>query len=215
MRLPVVFLVALISSAAAPAGPPLAGQERGDTRLEQVFTPETLAALRSEIEKAERASLPTEPLVQKALEGRSKGAPDDRVVAAVSALLERLETAARVLGRDAEEAALVAAAAALYLGVRADGLEAVVTETPDEAVAMALVVLGDLVTRGVEAETAHDVMLSLGKVGADAATLAEFRERVEADIVEGVAPGRAALVRSRGVVVTLGGGGKPGGGGGT
>jgi len=186
------------------------GQDGPDPRLARAFPDSvTLAALWREVRNAREAGLPTEPLVQKALEGWSKGAPDSLVVGAVRALRYRLDVASGILGAGATEADLVAAGGALYLGVKRDDLASIVDGTPRDARPMALVVLGDLVKRGVEIALANRVLLSLGKVGADAATLENFRNQVELDILTGVAPSRAAEVRSRGIVLNLGRGGGP------
>lgn len=209
------FLVAVTLGVAvtpATAGS-LRAQEGPDPRLVRVFPdPGTLGTLAREVTAARDAGLPVEPLVQKALEGKSKGAPDSLVIRAVRALRGRLASAAEILGREAAEPELVAAAGALYLGVQREALARVVEQTPTEARPMALVVLGDLVSRGVDVAVANDALLSLGKAGADAATLADFRAKVELDIGTGVTPSRAARVRSRGILVRLGGGGtSPGG----
>lgn len=210
-------VLVLLMAAAGLVGPvdarPVAEQEGPDPRLVRAFADGgTLLALWHEIAEAREAGLPVEPLVQKALEGWSKGAPDSLVVGAVQSLRHRLATASDILGAGTTEAELVAAGGALYLGVERDDLARLVAGTTREARPMALVVLGDLVKRGVDIVLASEVLLSLGKVGADAAALEGFRNQVELDIRTGVAPGRAAEVRSRGIVVSLrGGGGAPGG----
>ena len=59
----------------------------------------------------------SEQLVQKALEGVTKGAGEDMIVRAVRALLSRLRTARLILGEDASTSALTAAEGAIYAGV--------------------------------------------------------------------------------------------------
>ena len=63
--------------------------------LDGRVSPEVSRAVRAIA--AARSSLPVEPLVQKAIEGSAKGVPDDRVIAAVRALSERLGQAADLL----------------------------------------------------------------------------------------------------------------------
>jgi hypothetical protein len=201
------FLLALLvagSGAGGPGASSTAAQVGPDERLSRVFGDGvTLRALWEIISDADDLGLPIEPLVQKALEGRSKGAADAQVVDVVRSLRARLSMAAEILGGSADEMKLLPAAGALYLGVEPDDLARVVAGTPSEALPMALVVLGDLVKRGVTVAIANQALLSLGEAGADAATLEDFRAQVELDIRTGVTPSHAAEIRSRGIVLSL------------
>jgi hypothetical protein len=71
---------------------------------------------------------------------------------------------------------------------------------------MALVVIGDLIRRGVPVQTATHAVLTLGEAGVDARTFGDFRRHVDDDIRAGLAPERAAEVRLRGVLGRGGGG---------
>jgi len=202
------LLLALLVAGLGAVGPGAsrtAAQDAPDERLSRVFADGvTLHALGEIISDAADLGLPIEPLVQKALEGHSKGAADAQVVDAVRSLRARLSTAAEIVGGSAHEMELVSAAGALYLGVDPADLARVVAGTPGEALPMALVVLGDLLKRGVDVAIASQVVVSLGQAGADAATLEDFRAKVELDIRTGVTPSHAAEIRSRGIVVGLG-----------
>jgi hypothetical protein len=165
------------------------------------------AALNAELQRAEAAHLPGRSLVLKALEGRSKGASDDQILEAVVALRERLEVAAAVFGVDRGEDVLVAAAGALHAGVTRDALTTMATGTRADALDMALVVVGDLIRRGVPVATATRAVLSLGQAGVDARTFGEFRRSVDDDIRAGLAPARSAELRVRGVLARGGPGG--------
>src|SRR2546428_9607276 len=96
------------------AAPPAAAQQV-DPRLERLDAAArpVVAAL---IDSARAASLPTEPLVQRALEGATKGAPEDVIVAAVRRLAVDLGRAREALGSTASPAELNAGAAALRAG---------------------------------------------------------------------------------------------------
>lgn len=168
---------------------------------------DVLAALNGELRAAEAARLPPRPLVLKALEGRSKGASDDQILEAVIALRERLEVAAAIFGIERGEDVLVAAAGALHAGVSHSALETMAAGTREDALDMALVVVGDLIRRGVPVATAMHAVLSLGEAGVDARTFGEFRRSVDDDIRAGLAPARAAEVRLRGVLARGGPGG--------
>lgn len=184
----------------------LAGTAAGQTadRLEMEFSGPTLAALQAELRAAESAHLPSRPLVLKALEGRSKGAPDARIVDAVAGLRVRLQRAADALGARDEDV-LVAAAGALYVGVDETMLRKLTASTREDALGMAFVVVGDLVRRGVPVSEASQAVTSLASAGARAEALDAFRRQVNADIATGLAPSRAAEVRMRGLLITLGG----------
>lgn len=179
---------------------PAVGQ--ADDRLDAEFSGETLAALQTELRAAEAAGLPSQPLVLKALEGRSKGAADPRIIGAVAALRDRLARATAILG-PRDEDVLVAAAAALYVGVDESMVRELSTSTRQGALGMAFVVVGDLVRRGVPVTDASRAVISLGAAGAPAETLDAFRRQVNADIATGLAPARATEVRMQGVLMTI------------
>jgi hypothetical protein len=164
----------------------------------------TAVVLRAQIDSAREAGLPTQPLVLKALEGLSKAATHDQILAAVKALRERLRIAASVFGTDQSEQVLEAAAAAVYAGIDVATLREMALGTRPDAIGMALVVLGDLVRRGVPESDAKHAVISLGAAGADARALSDFRRSVDDDIRTGLAPGRAAELRLRGVLARVG-----------
>ena len=103
-------------------------------------------SLRALIDSAGQTGLPTEPLVQRALEGASRGVEPERVVNAVRALATRLASARQALG-PVSEPELVAAASALYLGVSPERLGQLRRST-EQSLALPLVVLTDLVGQG-------------------------------------------------------------------
>jgi hypothetical protein len=165
------------------------------------------AALQSELRRAESAGLPGRALILKALEGRSKGATDEQILKAVVALHERLAVAAEIFGTDHGEDVLLAAAAAMHAGVGRNALRTLSTTTRQDALDMALVVVGDLIRRGVPTETATQAVLSLGEAGVDALVLNEVRRSVDDDIRTGLTPAHATEVRLRGVLMRGGGSG--------
>lgn len=195
----------LVGLLAASAVGLLARSAVGQTadRLDTEFSGATLAALQTELRAAKSAGLPSRPLVLKALEGRSKGASDARIVEAVAGLRVRLQRAAAALGTRDEEV-LLAAAAALYVGMDEAMLKKLTASTRDDALGMAFVVVGDLVRRGVPVSKASQAVTSLASAGARTEALDAFRRQVNADIATGLAPSRATEVRMRGLLMTLG-----------
>ncbi len=163
-----------------------------DPRLERLDagTRPLVAAL---LDSARAAGLPAEPLVQRALEGTIKGAPGDRIVAAVRRLAADLGRARDALGPAASPPELEAGAAAL----RAGAAPAVLTElrrTRRQPLTVPLAVLADLVASGVPADSAATAVLALAPSARDA-DLVEFRRAVERDIALGAPPAAAASVR--------------------
>src|SRR5260370_11360230 len=75
--------------------------------------PDTRARVSAVIDSARTAGLPTEPLIQRALEGALKGAGSDRIVATVRRLAVDLGVARSALGSGASSAQLEAGVASL------------------------------------------------------------------------------------------------------
>ncbi len=176
------------------AATPLLGQDR---RLDGRLDPTTRRAVLALADSARAAGLPTEPLIQKALEGESKGADGARIVAAVHALLGRLHAARAALGPGASEAELTAGAAALYAGIAPARLERLRKASHGAPLALALVALSDLVQRGVPPDTAAVAIEALTRARSGEAEYRMRRQLVDQDIRTGAAPAAAALERAR------------------
>jgi len=160
-----------------------------DPRLDRL-DPDTRSAVAAVVDSARVARLPIEPIIQRALEGATKGAPSTRIVAAVRKLAVDLGTARTALGTSAAEAELEAAVAALRAGATPE----VLAHLRRPPLTMALSVLADLVASGVPADSAAAAVLALAPKARDA-DLVEFRRAVERDIALGAPPGAATSVR--------------------
>ena len=90
MKAAILALLALVVAARVSA------QQVQENRLRSA-DPAVVRAVDSALAQAAARGLPGEPLIQKAIEGTAKGAPPERVVAAVGVLLARLETASGAL----------------------------------------------------------------------------------------------------------------------
>lgn len=198
----VVSVVALAVLSVTPSSG-LAQVGRLDPRLGQRLDARTLSAVSAIVDSARTAALPTEPLVNKALEGLAKKANGERIAVAVRGLAQRLGAARGALGSTARESELVSGAGALQAGVAASTLARLRSVRPAESVALPLVVLTDLIARGVPADTASSTIVALAGSGADDATFAELRRDVEQDITEGARPASAVTLRARGVLVSV------------
>jgi hypothetical protein len=174
---------------------PSAGAQ--DARLESRVDARTRAQLVPILDSARRAGLPLEPLVDKALEGATKGASRPRIVGAVRTLAATLGVARDAVGRGATEAEIVAAADALEAGIprRQIGVLRIYLGS-SRPIAVPLAVMADLVARGVPADTAARSVLSLAQAGAPDALFVGLRIDVERDIGSGIEPSTAVVLRS-------------------
>lgn len=163
-----------------------------DPRLERL-DPDTRAAVVAVVDSAHGVGLPVEPIIQRALEGVTKGATGARIVAAVRRLSVDLGTARTALGTSASEAELEAGVAALRAGATPDVL-ANLRDVRRPPLTIALSVLADLVASGVPADSAAAAVLVLAPKARDA-DLVEFRRAVERDIALGAPPAAATSVR--------------------
>src|SRR3979490_311810 len=108
----------------------------GTTRLAGRVPAAALPAIDSIIAVAAAESLPTEPLVQKALEGGAKNIPADRLVNGVRRGLLQLRQARAILshavpGQSPPDGHVVAVAAALARGLSEPIVERLVTVAPN------------------------------------------------------------------------------------
>jgi hypothetical protein len=183
----VAVLAALITTPAWAADPRLVARLDGAT----------LAEVQPLLDNAEARGLPTAPLVSKALEGAAKGAPRERIVAAVRSQVAAMAEARAALGDTSSASEIAAGAGALMVGVPRDSLERLRSLRPGQALVVPLVVLADLVARRVPAERAAEAVLTASRSRARDADLLKLRQRIESDIAAGAAPGEAAILRAR------------------
>jgi hypothetical protein len=108
-----------------------------------------------------------------------------------------------VLGANVSTADLVAAAGALYEGVTPADLARLRDARGSAPLALPLVVLADLIARGVPASTATSVIVDLARTGARDEAFVVLRHEVEQDISAGAPPAVAATTRGRGTIYAL------------
>jgi hypothetical protein len=149
-----------------------------DPRLAARLDSVTRVQVEAIVTSARGEGLPTEPLVQKALEGSSKGAAGPRIVTAVESALADLRRASHALGRNAAPDEIVAAAAAL----RAGATETMVSEMrrvgPRGGVAVPLAVFTDLVAGGMAVDAAWRSVAELAERGGDDQAFLDLRDRL-------------------------------------
>jgi hypothetical protein len=142
----------------------------GKSRLAGRVPEAALPAIDSLIAVAVAESLPTEPLVQKALEGSAKGVPPDRLVNGVRRglfqLREARTVAARAVpGQPVPEGHVAAVSAALARGLSPAIVERLLTMAPTEPPVPALHAAADLVAHGFNPDSATDVLVEAHNKG--------------------------------------------------
>lgn len=183
-------VLALLSGVLLVARATAQGTDPRLERLDQATRPVIVAL----VDSARAAGLPVNPLVERALEGATKGAPGEVIASAVRRLAGDLGRARAALGSGASAAELYAGASALRAGASPDVLNRLRRARGHQSVAMALAVLTDLVARGVPVDTAATAVLALAATARDE-DLMEFRRAVERDIAIGAPPAAAASIR--------------------
>jgi hypothetical protein len=148
------------------------------------------------IDSARVAGLPTAPLESKAREGIAKRVDGRRIVVAVRSVFHSLRDARAALGASSADE-LEAAASVLRVGVPAAEVARLSHSRHEKQLTVPLVVLADLVTRGVPRDTASQTILQLWQHGAADEDFLGLWRGVERDIVSGTAPGVALLNRAR------------------
>ncbi|MDH5805953.1 MAG: hypothetical protein OEZ54_12305 [Gemmatimonadota bacterium] len=161
-----------------------------ENRLEGRLSDATRLEIDAVLDSVRTAGLPVEPLIDRALEGAAKRAPEDLIVRAVRRLWGELDTAKQAFGEAASTAELTAGAAAIRAGATQEDLAQLRALRPEQSVTMAAAVLADLVAVGVPADTAIVAVLALAPAVSDSDYLA-FRRNVEQDISLGASPSAA------------------------
>lgn len=166
-----------------------AGDAASDAaRLRARLSPELAGRVLALIDPAREAGLPTDALVGRALEGASRRAADADIVAEVRRLAGGLASARTALGAGARPVEIEAGAAALLAGLPADSLARLRGSRPSGSLAVSLVVLCDLVARGVPVDSASSAVIRAVRAGAPDASLLRLRERVHDQIQRGSTP---------------------------
>ena len=166
-----------------------------DPRLVAKLDPQTLLTVQALIDSARTAGIPTEPLADKAFEGARKGATGELIVEKVRKRAMELG-AARTALFPASEAEILAGAGAIGWGVPQGTLAQLRRVRPGSDLTVPVSVLADLVSRGVQLDTASAVVIALVSTNMRDADLIKFRQTVERDIALGSLPAAAVTTRA-------------------
>jgi len=148
---------------------PLAAQS-ARARLEGRVPAAALPGIDSLVAQAVAESLPSEPLVQKALEGGAKGVPPDRLVAGVRRGLVQLRDARAILARTtpmraAGDGDVAAVAAGLARGLPEPLVERMLAAMPGEAPGPVVHAAADLVAHHFPPDSAADLLVTADRWG--------------------------------------------------
>lgn len=159
--------------------------------------PQTRFTVEVIIDSARVAGVPTRPLLLKALEGSAKHADNRHIIAAVRSQF-RSELDVRVaLGSTLNESEWSTAVSALQAGVPLEALAKFRGERAGKPFTRALVVLTDLIQRGVPVPEASSAIMQLWQRGAADGDFYGLWKNVEQDILSGQNPGTALQQRVR------------------
>jgi hypothetical protein len=181
-------------------------QSNADARLLRLDA-STRVAIEALVDSARRQRLPTEPLVDKALEGEKKGADGDRILVAVRSLSAELRSARIGLGAASGADEITAGANALHAGMSMRDLarlRAAAQHAGRARVTLPLTVATDLVARGVPIAVVTDIVLSLARAGLRDADFTMLQRNVRLDIEHGADATAAAQTRARGAILHAG-----------
>jgi hypothetical protein len=129
-------------------------------------------------DSARSVGLPSEPLIQKALEGVSKGADAARIEAAVVALFGALGRAREALGARVGDDVIIAGAQALRLGATVTQLHDLQNLRGDRPLAVPLGVFTDLLAAVVPVCSAWQSVQEVARQGGEDRQFERLRERV-------------------------------------
>jgi hypothetical protein len=134
-------------------------------RLEGRVPAGSVPVLDSLVAVAAAEGLPTEPLIQKAIEGGAKHVSGERIVKAVALNIEQLRQAQALLVRagdapPATVAEVTAVASALKRGLAAPLVERIVAALPDQPRSSAFHALADLAAHRFNPDSAADLILA-------------------------------------------------------
>jgi hypothetical protein len=189
-------LIACAATALAAAMHPLALLAQDPDPLSRLDA-NTRFSVEVIIDSARVAGVPTRPLLLKALEGSAKHAPNNRVIAAVRSVFHAELDVRVALGSALDESEWTSAVSALQSGVPLEALAKFRGDHSGKPLTRALVVMTDLIQRGVPVNEASSAIMQLWQRGAGDGDFYGLWKNVEQDILSGQNPGTALQQRVR------------------
>jgi hypothetical protein len=149
------------------------------------------------IDSARVAGVPTRPLLLKALQGAAYHADNRHIIAAVRSVFHAELDVRVALGSALDESEWTSAVSALQAGVPLEALAKFRGDHSGKPLTRALVVMTDLIQRGVPVNEASSAIMQLWQRGAADGDFYGLWKNVEQDILSGQNPGTALQQRIR------------------
>lgn len=160
-------------------------------------------AIRRVLDSARVLHVPEAPLRSLITEGRQRKEPTPRIVNALWSYVAALQQSRTALGAKASDAEVDAGASVILSGAPQRTLAAIRSARPEGDLTVALVVLADLVERGVPLTRAEDAVVTLTRVGTTDAAFNSFRAGVQKDLASGQGAESALIKRTRETVTQM------------
>ncbi len=201
-------ILALMVFLAASAGS-LGAQETARDRARELLPAQIFESVDALATEVSQEGIPSEPLYNKALEGRAKHVPADLLLPAVTRYAGQLRQARGAFGSEGTGPLLVAGADALQRGVGLETLRRLGQGEGDSPrpSPMAVLVLADLVEAGVPAERALGVLQEAMRMRTQEQQMLGISARVRQLMRQGQSPQDAAEQVRRSLQRGRGGGG--------
>lgn len=190
---------AIVTAVLFSAGLAASLRSQGDVgaRLGNRVPAALAAAVQRLADSAAADRLPVQPLIDKALEGTAKGAPQDRILAAVRMVQRRLSEAAGAIRGVREPLAnspsIEAGAFAISAGLHPSQVQALARANRTAyPLAVTLRVAGTLAASGVPGDDAVQLVTQVIEGGRSIADLLELPHRVQLGTAQGASPAQAA-----------------------
>jgi hypothetical protein len=168
----------VMAGASALLATPAAGAQAQSVRDDGRIDRESLQVLRAIVDTATAHGLPAQPLLDKILEGGARNVPGPRIVAVVRQYAAALGDARTALGPASTPAELDAGAAALRSGVLPAQLTRVRAIRGTGTAATSIVILTDLVSRGIAVDRASDALDKVLRLDTDDSMALALRSAV-------------------------------------
>ena len=156
--------------------------------------------------------VPDEPLVDYALEGTQTGGNPQVILTGVRKWARDLRRARHLLGPNAKEDEVSAGAQAIRAGVDERHLTRIRESRKEQRFASALSTMAYIISRGVPADTAANVLINVALASASDAEIRTLQDEIDRDISGGTPPGMSAVAREQGLLdaISAGRGGADG-----
>ena len=162
------------------------------SQLAANFDATSARTLQQLVDSLAATGVPSQILLDKAVEGARKGASTERVVAVIRSYAGHLRAAQTVLGSGKRNDLYQAAANALLAGVSVRVLHDLQQLRPASTLVLPLVVVTDLTLRGVPEDSAAAYVSRLLVADARDSDLTELQQSVAQGIIAGARPAIAA-----------------------